>query len=163
VLVLVSLSVTSYSNRPRLSDGSLYIILERIKSLNELGGLDMGCVEYWWRKGRKLIADPNANVVERPHGLGLITRFPKFVGGFISRCPGGKSVFKYFMLTTRADLPPELLPCDVLQGEEIRIVENNMNSSASLCSLISSSAIMNGYEDIPINSKRLPPYQVKVS
>jgi hypothetical protein len=90
------LSVTSYSNRPRLSDGSLYIILERIKSLNELGGLDMGCVEYWWRKGRKLIADPNANVVERPHGLGLITRFPKFVGGFIKPLPWWKICFQVF-------------------------------------------------------------------
>jgi hypothetical protein len=71
-------------------------------------------------------------------------------------CPGGESVFKYFMLTTRADLAPELLPCNVFQGEEIRIVENNMNSVASLCSLISSSAIMNGNEDIPSIRKDYP-------
>jgi hypothetical protein len=105
--------------------------LERIKSFNELGGLDMGCVEDWWRKWRKLITDSNANVVKRLHGIGLITRFPKFAGGFIKTLPWWRICFQVchaYNSGRSSPWPPGLLPCNIFQGEEIRMVENNIFS-----------------------------------
>lgn len=104
------------------------VILARIGSLNELGELDIRNVECWWPRGRRLVADRNANIVERrpegqaqafgfwfPHGLGPDYEIPDVCRNFHKEFGRvEKLFFNHFKLETQKDLPPEYLPCNYL-------------------------------------------------
>jgi hypothetical protein len=113
--------------RGALTDG-FHLILDRIKSLDELGELDMKWVEEWWPKGKKPIADPNTAVVPRgpegqakvfafwlPHGLGPDYDIHEVCRKFHKDFAMVENLlFGYFKLPIRADLPPEKVPCSYL-------------------------------------------------